>query len=80
MKIEQGLTKCFMKPRIRAKFCMLLCSLLQAAIGVFSTSFPDYQDRIARHEAAHFLGALSGIPLILLLTNRTILTSDDTII
>jgi len=32
------------------------CRLLQAAIGGFSTFFPDYQERIARHEAAHFLG------------------------
>lgn len=30
--------------------------LLQAAIGGFSTFFPDYRERIARHEAAHFLG------------------------
>jgi hypothetical protein len=30
--------------------------LLQAAIGAFLTVFPDYQDRVARHEAAHFLG------------------------
>ncbi|GJN26275.1 hypothetical protein PR202_gb14196 [Eleusine coracana subsp. coracana] len=30
--------------------------LLQAGIGAFSTVFPDYQERIARHEAAHFLG------------------------
>ncbi|TYI89355.1 hypothetical protein E1A91_D03G050000v1 [Gossypium mustelinum] len=29
--------------------------LLQAAIGGFSSFFPDYQERIARHEAAHFL-------------------------
>ncbi|KAI3689537.1 hypothetical protein L2E82_47497 [Cichorium intybus] len=29
--------------------------LLQAAIGGFSTFFADYQDRIARHEAAPFL-------------------------
>ncbi|XP_030497374.1 uncharacterized protein LOC115713039 isoform X2 [Cannabis sativa] len=29
--------------------------LLQAAINGFSTFFPDYQERIARHEAAHFL-------------------------
>lgn len=41
--------------------------LLQAAIGGFSTIFPDYQDRIARHEAAHFLGKhimfnLFGVP------------------
>jgi hypothetical protein len=30
--------------------------LLQAGIGAFSTVFPDYQERISRHEAAHFLG------------------------
>ncbi|KAM7261631.1 hypothetical protein ACFE04_020708 [Oxalis oulophora] len=39
--------------------------LLQAAIGSFSTTFPDYQDRIARHEAAHFLIAyLLGLPVL----------------
>ncbi|KAK1421527.1 hypothetical protein QVD17_23939 [Tagetes erecta] len=39
--------------------------LLQAAIGGFSTFFPDYQDRIARHEAAHFLVAyLVGLPIL----------------
>ncbi|KAG5041219.1 hypothetical protein JHK85_013695 [Glycine max] len=38
--------------------------LLQAAIGSFSTLFPDYQERIARHEAAHFLIAyLLGLPI-----------------
>lgn len=31
------------------------CRLLQAAISSFSLVFPDYQERIARHEAAHFL-------------------------
>ncbi|KAL6219997.1 hypothetical protein ACLB2K_007755 [Fragaria x ananassa] len=29
--------------------------LLQAAISSFSSFFPDYQERIASHEAAHFL-------------------------
>uniref|UniRef100_A0A0E0GKP7 Uncharacterized protein n=1 Tax=Oryza nivara TaxID=4536 RepID=A0A0E0GKP7_ORYNI len=39
--------------------------LLQAAIGAFSTVFPDYQERIARHEAAHFLVAyLIGLPIL----------------
>ncbi|XP_077224580.1 uncharacterized protein LOC143857916 isoform X2 [Tasmannia lanceolata] len=39
--------------------------LLQAAIGGFSQFFPDYQDRIARHEAAHFLVAyLLGVPIV----------------
>ncbi|XP_015691728.2 uncharacterized protein LOC102705433 isoform X2 [Oryza brachyantha] len=39
--------------------------LLQAAIGAFSTVFPDYQERISRHEAAHFLVAyLIGLPIL----------------
>ncbi|KAK4799919.1 hypothetical protein SAY86_025284 [Trapa natans] len=39
--------------------------LLQAAIGGFSSFFPDYKDRIARHEAAHFLVAyLLGLPIL----------------
>ncbi|KAK3141371.1 hypothetical protein QOZ80_4BG0333020 [Eleusine coracana subsp. coracana] len=39
--------------------------LLQAGIGAFSTVFPDYQERIARHEAAHFLVAyLIGLPIL----------------
>ncbi|KAJ6996688.1 hypothetical protein NC653_013327 [Populus alba x Populus x berolinensis] len=39
--------------------------LLQAAISGFSAAFPDYQERIARHEAAHFLiGYLIGLPIL----------------
>uniref|UniRef100_A0ACD5V328 Uncharacterized protein n=1 Tax=Avena sativa TaxID=4498 RepID=A0ACD5V328_AVESA len=39
--------------------------LLQVAIGSFSAVFPDYQERIARHEAAHFLiSYLTGLPIL----------------
>lgn len=39
--------------------------LLQAAIGALSSSFPDYQERVASHEAAHFLVAyLIGVPIL----------------
>ncbi|XP_047067887.1 uncharacterized protein LOC124675863 [Lolium rigidum] len=39
--------------------------LLQVAIGSFSSAFPDYQERIARHEAAHFLiSYLTGLPIL----------------
>ncbi|XP_078429630.1 uncharacterized protein LOC144701753 isoform X2 [Wolffia australiana] len=39
--------------------------LLQAGIGAFSTFFPDYQERIASHEAAHFIVAyLVGLPIV----------------
>ncbi|CAN0865198.1 hypothetical protein LINGRAHAP2_LOCUS9169 [Linum grandiflorum] len=39
--------------------------LLQVAITAFSSVFEDYQDRIARHEAAHFLVAyLLGLPIL----------------
>lgn len=40
------------------------CRLLQAAIGGFSTFFPDYKERIARHEAAHFLGSNRTLNLV----------------
>ena len=29
--------------------------LLQAVIGLFAQVFPDYRERVLRHEAAHFL-------------------------
>lgn len=32
--------------------------LLEFAIGKFSSIFPDYRERVLRHEAAHFLCAL----------------------
>lgn len=39
--------------------------LLQAAISGFSTFFPDYQERLAAHEAAHFLVSyLIGLPIL----------------
>ncbi|KAG8383447.1 hypothetical protein BUALT_Bualt04G0014200 [Buddleja alternifolia] len=39
--------------------------LLQAAIGGFSSFFPDYKERIASHEAAHFLVSyLLGLPIL----------------
>lgn len=38
--------------------------LLQFAIDFFSQVFPDYRDRVLRHEAAHFLlGHLLGVPV-----------------
>ncbi|MCO5584244.1 hypothetical protein L7F22_038168 [Adiantum nelumboides] len=39
--------------------------VLQAAIVSFSSVFEDYQDRVLRHEAAHFLVAyLLGVPIV----------------
>jgi len=39
--------------------------LLQAATDSFSSVFSDYKERIARHEAAHFLVAyLLGVPIV----------------
>ncbi|KAL4452273.1 hypothetical protein ABPG75_007935 [Micractinium tetrahymenae] len=38
--------------------------LLQFAIDQFSQVFPDYKERVVRHEAAHFLtGYLLGVPV-----------------
>lgn len=40
-------------------------SLLQIPINLFSGLFPDYRDRVLRHEAAHFLvGYLLGVPIV----------------
>lgn len=39
-------------------------ALVQAAIDWFSQVFPDYRERVVRHEAAHFLtGYLLGVPV-----------------
>ncbi len=39
--------------------------LLQVVIGKFSSVFPDYRERVLRHEAAHFLtGYLLGLPIV----------------
>ncbi|KAI5074663.1 hypothetical protein GOP47_0010624 [Adiantum capillus-veneris] len=39
--------------------------VLQAAIVSFSSVFEDYQDRVLRHEAAHFLVAyVLGVPIV----------------
>lgn len=38
--------------------------ILQFAIDTFSQVFPDYKERVLRHEAAHFLiGYLLGVPI-----------------
>ncbi|MQM05568.1 hypothetical protein Taro_038384 [Colocasia esculenta] len=41
--------------------------LLQAAIGGFSSFFPDYQERITAHEAAHFLDVPNGLSVAYLI-------------
>ncbi len=39
--------------------------LLQIPINAFSNVFPDYRERVLRHEAAHFLvGYLLGVPVV----------------
>lgn len=39
--------------------------ILQFAIDTFSQVFPDYRERVQRHEAAHFLTAhLLGVPVV----------------
>ena len=39
--------------------------LLQIPINAFSSLFPDFRDRVLRHEAAHFLiGYLLGVPIV----------------
>jgi hypothetical protein len=39
--------------------------LLQIPINAFSSLFPDFRDRVLRHEAAHFLiGYLLGVPVV----------------
>jgi hypothetical protein len=39
--------------------------LLQLPINAFSNVFPDYRERVLRHEAAHFLvGYLLGVPIV----------------
>jgi len=38
--------------------------LLEAGINAFSTVFPDYRERVVKHEAGHFLaGYLTGVPV-----------------
>ncbi|KAK9828518.1 hypothetical protein WJX72_000520 [[Myrmecia] bisecta] len=61
----------FFVPYLTGGICLVVLAvgstapgLLQLPIDLFSSIFPDYRQRVLRHEAAHFLiGYLLGIPV-----------------
>eukprot|EP00891_Asterochloris_glomerata_P002802 jgi/Astpho2/2802/e_gw1.00050.156.1_t len=62
----------FFVPYLTGAICLVVLAvgstapgLLQVVIGKFSSVFPDYRERVLRHEAAHFLtGYLLGLPIV----------------